>query len=88
MNRSSHYATSPVQGANVPFAGIFAPAEAIADVITQAGMGLIRAIETLHRGIAYRQTVRALNRLDQRTLNDIGIQRSEITDIARDLSSR
>ena len=88
MNRSSQYITNPGNGASVPFAGLFQPAEAIADVITQAVMAVVRAIETVHRGIAYRQTVRALSRLDQRTLADIGILRSEITDVARDLTSR
>ncbi len=88
MNRSSLYITSPAHTANVPFAGLFQPAEAIADAITQAGMAVVRAVESAHRGIACRQTVRALNRLDQRTLDDIGIHRSEISQIARDLTSR
>lgn len=88
MNRSSQYVTNPGSGTHVPFAGLFQPAEAIADAITQAGMAVVRAVETVHRGIAYRQTVRALSRLDERTLADIGIMRSEITDVARELTSR
>ncbi len=89
MNRSSYnYVTSPAHGANVPFAGLYQPAETIADVITQAGMAVVRAFEALHRGIAYRQTGRALSRLDARTLNDIGIPKAEITTVARSLTAR
>ena len=88
MNRSSQYVTNSPNGTNVPFAGLFQPAEAIADAITQAGMAVVRTVEAIHRGIAYRQTVRALNRLNERTLADIGIQRSEITDVARELTAR
>lgn len=38
----------------------------------------------LRRWSAYQQTVRELNALDSRTLNDLGIARTDIQRIARD----
>lgn len=40
--------------------------------------------KTFRRWNAYQQTVRELNALDQRSLSDLGINRSEITRVARD----
>ena len=40
--------------------------------------------KTFKRWNAYQQTVRELNALDQRSLNDLGINRSDISRIARD----
>ena len=39
---------------------------------------------TLKKWAAYQQTVRELNALDTRQLNDLGIARSDIQKIARD----
>ncbi len=88
MNRSSHYTSDTGPAQHGPFAGMFQPAEALADAITQAGMAVVRSLGAFHRGLAYRQTVRALSRLDDRTLNDIGILRADITHVARDLTTR
>ena len=40
--------------------------------------------KTLQKWAAYQQTVRELNSLDNRSLNDLGINRSDIERIARD----
>lgn len=40
--------------------------------------------QTLKKWAAYQQTVRELNALDNRQLNDLGISRTDITRIARD----
>ncbi|CDP53639.1 DUF1127 domain-containing protein [Paradevosia shaoguanensis] len=40
--------------------------------------------KTLRKWAAYQQTVRELNALDNRQLNDLGITRSDISRIARD----
>jgi uncharacterized protein YjiS (DUF1127 family) len=40
--------------------------------------------KTFRQWSAYQQTVRELNTLDNRSLSDLGIQRDEITRIARD----
>ncbi len=39
---------------------------------------------TLRRWAAYQRTVRELNMLDNRSLKDLGISRSEIQRVARD----
>jgi len=39
--------------------------------------------KTFQRWNAYQQTVRELNALDQRSLTDLGINRADITRIAR-----
>ncbi|HEY4200487.1 MAG TPA: DUF1127 domain-containing protein [Devosiaceae bacterium] len=43
--------------------------------------------KTLRKWAAYQQTVRELNALDNRQLNDLGITRTDITRIARDHAS-
>lgn len=43
--------------------------------------------KTLQKWAAYQQTVRELNSLDSRSLNDLGINRSDIQRIARDHAS-
>jgi uncharacterized protein YjiS (DUF1127 family) len=40
--------------------------------------------KTLRKGAAYQQTVRELNSLDNRSLNDLGISRADIQRIAHD----
>lgn len=40
--------------------------------------------KTFKRWNAYQQTVRELNALDHRSLNDLGINRTDISRIARD----
>lgn len=40
--------------------------------------------KTFQKWAAYQQTVRELNSLDNRSLNDLGINRSDIQSIARD----
>ena len=40
--------------------------------------------QTIKKWAAYQQTVRELNALDNRQLNDLGITRTDITRIARD----
>ena len=40
--------------------------------------------KTIRRWAAYQQTVRELNALDNRQLSDLGINRTEITRVARD----
>ncbi|HEY9013411.1 MAG TPA: DUF1127 domain-containing protein [Devosia sp.] len=40
--------------------------------------------QTLKKWAAYQQTVRELNALDNRQLNDLGISRTDISRIARD----
>lgn len=40
--------------------------------------------QTLQRWASYQQTVRELNALDTRQLNDLGINRAEITKVARE----
>lgn len=42
---------------------------------------------TIRRWAAYQQTVRELNSLDNRSLNDLGISRSDIQRVARDHAS-
>ncbi len=42
---------------------------------------------TFRRWAAYQQTVRELNSLDNRSLNDLGISRSDIQRVARDHAS-
>lgn len=43
--------------------------------------------KTFQKWAAYQQTVRELNSLDNRSLNDLGIARSDIQRIARDHAS-
>lgn len=43
--------------------------------------------KTLRKWAAYQQTVRELNSLDNRQLNDLGITRTDIQRIARDHAS-
>jgi len=43
--------------------------------------------ETFRKWAAYQQTVRELSQLDNRQLNDLGINRSDIQRIARDHAS-
>jgi len=43
--------------------------------------------KTLQKWAAYQQTVRELNSLDSRSLDDLGINRSDIQRIARDHAS-
>ena len=43
-------------------------------------MNLIRSFQNWRR---YNQTVRELNRLDNRELNDLGINRADIASVAR-----
>ncbi|UJQ95054.1 DUF1127 domain-containing protein [Mariluticola halotolerans] len=40
--------------------------------------------KTIQKWAAYQQTVRELNALDNRSLNDLGISRGDIQRIARD----
>ena len=66
---------------------MFQPVEAVAEAIYQA-MSLVagwiaRKTASINRGIAYRQTVRALSRLDDHMLRDIGINRSQIMSVSR-----
>jgi len=44
--------------------------------------------QTFKRWAAYQQTVRELNSLDNRSLTDLGISRSDINRIARDHASQ
>jgi len=41
-------------------------------------MSKVHPISTLRRWVRYRSTLQALTRLDERTLNDIGLTRSAI----------
>jgi uncharacterized protein YjiS (DUF1127 family) len=43
--------------------------------------------KTIQKWAAYQQTIRELNALDNRSLNDLGITRSDISRIARDHAS-
>lgn len=43
--------------------------------------------KTLRKWAAYQQTVRELNSLNNRQLNDLGISRTDISRIARDHAS-
>ena len=43
--------------------------------------------KTIKKWAAYQQTVRELNALDSRSLNDLGISRGDIQRIARDHAS-
>ncbi|HEY8594379.1 MAG TPA: DUF1127 domain-containing protein [Devosiaceae bacterium] len=43
--------------------------------------------KTLRKWAAYQQTVRELNTLDDRSLNDLGISRGDIQSIARQHAS-
>jgi uncharacterized protein YjiS (DUF1127 family) len=45
-------------------------------------------IKTFRKWSAYRVTVRELNALDDRTLNDLGISRGDIRPLARDYAAR
>ncbi|MFT6659185.1 MAG: hypothetical protein ACJAZW_002358 [Maritalea sp.] len=50
---------------------------------------LIMALgNTLRRWASYRKTVRALNQLDERGLNDLGINRGDIAAVARSQAER
>jgi uncharacterized protein YjiS (DUF1127 family) len=44
--------------------------------------------KTLRRWASYRKTVRALNELDERGLNDLGINRGDIISVARQQAER
>ncbi|MCZ4273143.1 DUF1127 domain-containing protein [Maritalea porphyrae] len=44
--------------------------------------------KTLRRWASYRQTVRELSALDDRELNDLGINRGDIQPLAREQASR
>jgi len=44
--------------------------------------------KSLRRWASYRKTVRALNALDAHGLNDLGINRGDITDVARAQAAR
>lgn len=54
-------------------------------VLADAARDAVRAVRRWHR---YRKTVVALARLDDRMLRDIGLNRDEITSVARGLSLR
>jgi uncharacterized protein YjiS (DUF1127 family) len=88
MNRSSHYTSNTGQAPYVPFAAMYQPVDAVAELISRAALSVVHMIAAVGRGIAYRQTVRALSRLDDRTLDDIGVLRSEITHIAWEKARR
>jgi len=45
-------------------------------------------LKTLRKWSAYRVTVRELNALDDRTLNDLGISRGDIHPLARDYANK
>ncbi len=44
--------------------------------------------KTLRQWASYRKTVRALNELDERGLNDLGINRGDIVSVARAQAAR
>lgn len=87
MNRSTNYDTITGSGPHVPFSTVFQPVDAIAESIYQAvafvAGAVARTIGSINRAIAHRQTVRALSRLDDHMLRDIGINRSQIMSVSR-----
>lgn len=88
MSQSSHFDIKPDGRRNVPFSYVSWAVDGVADAIVQAAMAVVRALEAVHRGHTYRRTVSALSRLDDHMLRDIGIPRSQIHNVARDLTEQ
>jgi uncharacterized protein YjiS (DUF1127 family) len=82
----------PGNGPVVPFAEVVQPMNHVADGLSQAGLGIARMFAgtgaAIHRRIRFNRTVSALSSLSDHTLRDIGIDRSAIVDVARDLADR
>ena len=62
----------------------YAPFATILDPLAAIGAAIARKFDALHRGIAFRRTVSALPSLDDRTLRDIGLSRTDIVTAARE----
>ena len=73
---------------SVPFIEVSRPLNRVADGIYEAGIGIARIAAAVHRRIRFNRTVSALSSLSDHTLRDIGIDRSQIVTVARDLATR
>ena len=80
------------KGPAVPFADVTEPMNHVAEGVYQAGSGITRmfasAVAAIHRQVQINRTVSALSSLSDHTLRDIGIDRSSIVEVARDLADR
>jgi len=92
MAQTTDFNSRPSKGPAVPFADVVEPMNHVAEGVYQAGSGVTRmiasAIAAIHRRIRFNRTVSALSRLSDHTLRDIGIDRSSIVEVARDLADR
>lgn len=73
----------------VPFSwlseALAGPVDAIIGSAQLAHYGIAHAMARIDRARRYRRTVRELSRLDSWTLQDIGVERGQIPQIAREL---
>ena len=87
MHTTGHSYGRDHKGTGVPFAEVFAPFYSRGEAIVTAADGLFRFGARVIRAIAVkareRATIDALSDLDDRTLKDIGVSRSDIRYIAR-----
>ena len=92
MAQATDFNSRPNKGPAVPFAEVTEPMNHVAEGVYQAGSGVTRmfasAVAAIHRQIRFNRTVSALSRLNDHTLRDIGIDRSAIVEVARELANR
>ena len=92
MAQATDFNSRPNNGPVVPFADVVEPMNNVAEGVYEAGSGITRMFTSvfaaIHRQIQFNRTVSALSSLSDHTLRDIGIDRSAIVDVARDLADR
>jgi len=88
MSSSSDFVRHRNNRASVPLSDALGALAFFVDAVSATGTaihrGIVRALNALHRGIAFRRTVSTLSSLDDRTLRDIGITRADITRVAEE----